>query len=540
MCGIHAVISASKPIGIPANLQRCLCNRGPDHIATHETQLGSKADADAPTTRYLSFTSTVLALRGDHVARQPFVDPSSGSVLCWNGEAWRFRHHDVAGNDGEAIAGLLAGAVRRGETEREEAILKVLRSIDGPFAFVFFDKASKKLYFGRDRLGRRSLLFRRDGHQLVLSSVADSVDPQWKEVEADGIYVLDLGTDGFGGQACEFVSAIGRFNDSVPSKEAPLTVDSTSVTALRQHLTESLRLRVLNVFEPPGTESQQTPTKVAVLFSGGLDSTMIARMCHDLLPSDQGIDLINVAFENPRVAANAKKSMDQKSAESLDVYEACPDRGTGRKSFAEVQAVCPGRAWRLIAVSFPLVTSLIYPHNTEMDLSIACALYFAARGQGVAFTDATSTSSTPYTTTARVLLSGLGADELFGGYSRHAVAFLKQGYQGLVDELRLDVSRLGKRNLGRDDRAMSHWGREIRFPFLDEDLVRWAIGVPAWQKCDFGQPDGHVEPAKRVLRLLALEFGMMGVATEKKRAIQFGSRTAKMESGKVKGTTLLS
>lgn len=162
---------------------------------------------------------------------------------------------------------------------------------------------------------------------------------------------------------------------------------------------------------------------------------------------------------------------------------------------------------------------MIHPHNTEMDLSIASALYFAARGQGAAFSDMTPTPCTPYTTSARVLLSGLGADELFGGYVRHTTAFQRQGYPGLVEELKLDVSRLGKRNLGRDDRAMSRWSREVRFPFLDEELVRWGIGVPVWEKCDFGQPDGDVEPGKRVLRLLALELGMAGVATEKKRAV---------------------
>ena len=98
-----------------------------------------------------------------------------------------------------------------------------------------------------------------------------------------------------------------------------------------------------------------------------------------------------------------------------------------------------------------------------MDLSIAYALYFAARGSGL---EQCAPDSEPceYTTTARVLLSGLGADELFGGYLRHDTAFQRQGYQGLIDELKLDVGRLGKRNLGRDDRVMSHWSREVRFP----------------------------------------------------------------------------
>jgi asparagine synthetase B (glutamine-hydrolysing) len=286
--------------------------------------------------------------------------------------------------------------------------------------------------------------------------------------------------------------------------------------------------------------------RVAVLFSGGLDCTVLARISHDLLPADQGIDLINVAFENPRVMAQLHK---QSGGVVADVYEACPDRITGRKSFAELLEVCPTRPFRFVAVSLQVtygpsyeilneeqvnvpyqeatdhrarVVSLMHPHNTEMDLSIAYALYFAARGRGVCSSGAgPGGEPEPYTTPVRVLLSGLGADELFGGYVRHATAFSRQGYPGLIEELWLDVNRLGKRNLGRDDRVMAHWGREVRFPYLDERLVRWAIGAPVWEKCDFGngEEDGKVEPGKRVLRLLAEELGMGNVAREKKRAV---------------------
>jgi asparagine synthetase B (glutamine-hydrolysing) len=159
-----------------------------------------------------------------------------------------------------------------------------------------------------------------------------------------------------------------------------------------------------------------------------------------------------------------------------------------------------------------------------MDLSIANALYFAARGHGSAI-QAASGELQSYTTTARVLLSGLGADELFGGYSRHGAAFSRGGYAELVNELKVDVSRLGKRNLGRDDRVMAHWEREVRFPYLDEHLVKWAIELPVWEKCDFENTAETVglDPEKRVLRLLAQSLELDSAAKEKKRAVSFSA-----------------
>lgn len=87
------------------------------------------------------------------------------------------------------------------EEEKEMHILDFFRAIEGPFAFVYWHEAGRKVFFGRDRLGRRSLMMKRDERtgEVVLSSVAEGLNGGdtnangWKEVEADGIYVLDLG-----------------------------------------------------------------------------------------------------------------------------------------------------------------------------------------------------------------------------------------------------------------------------------------------------------------------------------------------------------
>lgn len=139
---------------------------------------------------YLTLTSTVLSLRGDHVARQPLVDADSGSVLCWNGEAWKLGSKPVEGNDGEAILSMLIAAGSNSPGSRD-SVLDALRSIEGPFAFIFLDKKAKRLYYGRDRLGRRSLLLKR-GEEFLLSSIAEAPAVGWAEVDADGCYTIQL------------------------------------------------------------------------------------------------------------------------------------------------------------------------------------------------------------------------------------------------------------------------------------------------------------------------------------------------------------
>jgi asparagine synthetase B (glutamine-hydrolysing) len=160
----------------------------------------------------------------------------------------------------------------------------------------------------------------------------------------------------------------------VPKHSYSLSSRSDSVICLRRLLFESLKVRILNVPEPP-KEDREHKVRIAVLFSGGLDCTVLARMAHDLLPPEQEIDLINVAFENPRSINAAKKTAaikkrptegenlavtdNQTDSECISCYELCPDRKTGRSAFQELAYICPGRVWRFVAVRSPRCISYL-------------------------------------------------------------------------------------------------------------------------------------------------------------------------------------
>ena len=338
-------------------------------------------------------------------------------------------------------------------------------------------------------------------------------------------------------------SPFPSYNKERPSDEAQLSMTSPALEELFQHLRGSIAHRLSSI--PINGDLSRQARRVAILFSGGLDCSLIARIARDIFPKGQEVDLLNVAFENPRVVAAAERTQNLQNS-TISAYELCPDRITGRASLEELTKLYSDRSWRFVSINIPYrefqahkpqILNLLYPHNTEMDLSIGCALYFAARGRGLIQRPGSVTVE-EYTTPSRVLISGLGADEIFGGYSRHARAFDLNGYAGLVEELELDFKRLGRRNLGRDDRVMSYWGKEVRYPFLDEDLLSWALSAPVKSKCNFKQngiPSTDLPSGKTALRLLAWRLGIRYAASQQKRAIQFGARTAKMDSGKTKG-----
>merc|ERR1712150_33318 len=98
-----------------------------------------------------------------------------------------------------------------------------------------------------------------------------------------------------------------------------------------------------------------------------------------------------------------------------------------------------------------------------------------------------------------------------------------------------EVNRIASRNLGRDDRIISDHGREARFPSLDENVVSLLKSLPTCIKTDPRLPRGIGE--KILLRKMAADHLNLTMSCSlPKRAIQFGSRIAKLESSGEKGS----
>ncbi|NXY22613.1 ASND1 protein, partial [Atrichornis clamosus] len=332
-------------------------------------------------------------------------------------------------------------------------------------------------------------------------------------------------------------------------------------------LNEAVKRRVLCLFRDQDQKTREvlsvSPKKahVAVLFSGGIDSMVIAALADKHVPLEEPIDLLNVAFmikEQAKSKGTTKRHTShevqldllcpQESCQGLDAntgaHLSCfdvPDRITGRAGLKELEAINPSRTWNFVEINVTLeelkkmrkqrINHLIYPLDTVLDDSIGCAIWFASRGEGFISNQG---ELKPYKSPAKVVLTGIGADEQLAGYSRHRVCFKKDGLEGLNKELEMELDRISSRNLGRDDRIIGDHGKEARFPFLDEDVVSFLNSLPVSEKADLTLPRGIGE--KLILRLAAKELGLTASAVLPKRAVQFGSRIAKLESNSEKAS----
>ena len=225
--------------------------------------------------------------------------------------------------------------------------------------------------------------------------------------------------------------------------------------------------------------------KLGVLFSGGLDSYLVAHIASNL---GTNVELFCSSFNEYRDKQNALSGA-KSIGLPLHLYQL---------TLNEIEKSLPKI---LFAIEDPSPT----------NLSIAIPIYFATKlAKERSF---------------RILLSGQGSDEIFGGYAKYESILENEGYQKLHHRLYQDIFNIANRNLQRDDGASMANGVEIRLPFLDFELINYAMRIPPEFKIK--QINSNYV-RKYILRSLAKSLNLPEeIVTRKKTAVQYGSGSLK-------------
>lgn len=208
-----------------------------------------------------------------------------------------------------------------------------------------------------------------------------------------------------------------------------------------------------------------------VLLSGGLDSSIIAA--------------ITQKFSKMRVESDSKEEAWWPKLHSFAVgLEGSPDLIAAQKA-ADYIGTVHHEVHFTIQEALDALPDVIY-HIETYDIT-------------------TVRASTPMYLLARVIksmgikmvLSGEGSDELFGGYLYfHKAPDAKEFHEELVRKM----SKLHLYDCLRANKSLMAWGVEGRVPFLDKDFIDIAMRLNPTDKMSIKLPDGKQRIEKWILR----------------------------------------
>jgi len=238
--------------------------------------------------------------------------------------------------------------------------------------------------------------------------------------------------------------------------------------------------RLASLLEESVRRRVQGRDRVAVSFSGGLDSSLLA------LVAARHTDVV-LCSAYASGARDERQSEKAASLLGLKLETALLDEETLARRSKEAE-LPPGDA-------------------TVMDKALWC-IY-------------STTSELAKGKKARMILLGQLADELFGGYMKYGIKAKEEGGAAAERMMREDVRACADRGFLRDEAACSA-SCEVRFPYADEWIASFASGLPL----DYKIRDGE---RKAILRKAALELGLPDeLAAAPKKAAQFSSGAAKL------------
>lgn len=347
----------------------------------------------------------------------------------------------------------------------EQKVRGALADLDGDYVLAVSD--TDQIVISRNSLGTKPLYFAENNG---FSAFASNKKPLWK-IGLGEVRPLRAG------MLAIFDSRGISIKEALPFHRAETDIKcmARAVAGYEETLYSAVRKRLAEV---------NHTGKVGVLLSGGVDSCLIAKLLHDVA-SYSGIEVTAYTIGLPN----------------------SPDVNFARKFAGELGIKHEMKELSIDGIEeyIPKVIETIEDSDfVQMETGIGIyAAIDMAKQDGL-----------------RVIFSGQGPDELWGGYRWYPMVLGKDGRQELCRRMWDDFTRADIETLDRENKiAMAH-GVELLFPYLDTDVVNVAMSVASELKVTSEEDYLGKHPHRR----LAIKMGIpKEYANREKLAIQHGT-----------------
>ena len=424
-----------------------------------------------------------LSIVDPESGRQPLFAPDKKQVLAVNGEIYnhqniraRFagKYQYQTGSDCEVILSLYREMrkdsdfdtlIYKGEDALHARITKMLEELNGIFAFALYDAERDEFLIARDPIGVIPLYigYDKDGKVLVaseLKALEGQCDHYEPFLPGHYYYSKNPGMKRYYTRDwLEYAAMQKKYQiDDMKKAEAQLKDAEPQEKAAVKEIHDALEASV--------KRQLMSDVPYGVLLSGGLDSSVISAVAEK--------------FSSTRV---------ENGGETKAYWPRLHSFAVGLKGAPDLAKA------RLVAEHIGTVHHEInYTIQEGLD-AIRDVIYFIET-----YDVTTVRASTPMYLLARVIrsmgikmvLSGEGADEVFGGYLYfHKAPDAKAFHEETVRKL----GKLYLYDCLRANKSLAAWGIEGRVPFLDKEFLDVAMGMnPVLKMC----PDKTIE--KKVVR----------------------------------------
>ena len=368
---------------------------------------------------------------------QPLYDTKTKRVLAVNGEIYNHKElekklsnsHDFQTNsDCEVLLYLY-----------DEFGAEFLNEIDGIFAFSLYDPNTKDYFIARDHMGIIPLYIGWDENGVTyVASEMKSIESYCEKLQEfpPGNYYKN-----------------GEFTQWYqPNWVNEIPTDAVSLPKLKKALEDSVHKQLM------------CDVPYGVLISGGLDSSVIAA--------------IAAKYSKKRVESGDAEEAWWPRLHSFAIgLDGSPDLKAA-KIVADAIGTVHHECKYTIQEGLDALRDVIYHLETYDVTTIRAAtpMYLMARkikSMGI-----------------KMVLSGEGADEVFGGYLYFHMAPNKEE---LHHETVRKLQKLSKYDCLRANKSMAAWGIEARVPFLGKEFLEYAMNIdPADKMCSDGKAEKYV------------------------------------------------